>query len=69
MPRKLLTIPRFPEMTLRDAIALGTRRLEDDGYANVRFDPTSVLRQTTPDDERSDWRLGFLVADPHAAAS
>jgi len=43
MPPKTLTIPRFPEVTLRDAIELGTRRLEEDGYAEVRFDPARLL--------------------------
>jgi hypothetical protein len=68
MPRKTLTIPRFPQMTLHDAIALGTRRLVEDGYADVRFDPASVVRRTSVDDERSDWRLVFLVVDPDAPA-
>jgi hypothetical protein len=40
---KTLTMPRFPEMTLRDATELGTRRLEEDGYAEVRFDPARLL--------------------------
>jgi len=66
MPRKTLMIPRFPEMTLRDAIELGTRRLEEDGYAEVRFDPASVVRPTRRDDEDGDWKLGFLVVDRRA---
>jgi hypothetical protein len=40
---KTLTMPRFPEMALRDATELGTRRLEEDGYAEVRFDPARLL--------------------------
>jgi len=43
VPPKTLTIPRFPEMTLRDAIEVGIRRLEEDGYAEVRFDPPRLL--------------------------
>ncbi|HEV8089378.1 MAG TPA: hypothetical protein VGQ50_12000 [Actinomycetota bacterium] len=40
---KTLTMPRFPEMALRDATELGTRRLEEDGSAEVRFDPARLL--------------------------
>ncbi|MFL5790544.1 MAG: hypothetical protein ACJ76A_03485 [Actinomycetota bacterium] len=69
MPRKTLVIPRFPEMTLRDAIELGTRRLQEDGYVEVRFDPASVTRATTPDGADGDWRLGFLVVDPDAGSA
>jgi len=69
MPRKTLTIPRFPEMTLRDAIELGTRRLEEDGYVEVRFDPASVVRSAPPDTDEGDWKLGFLVVDPEAGSA
>jgi hypothetical protein len=69
MPRKTLTIPRFPEMTLRDAIELGTRRLEEDGYVGVRFDPASVVHGPQPDIDEGDWKLGFLVVDPEAGST
>ena len=69
MPRKTLTIPRFPEMTLRDAIELGTRRLEEDGYVEVRFDPASVVRSARPDTDEGDWKLGFLVVDPSSGSA
>jgi len=69
MPRKTLTIPRFPEMTLRDAIELGTRRLEEDGFVQVRFDPASVVRSTTKDGDDGDWKLGFLFVDPGAESA
>jgi len=69
MPRKTLTIPRFPEMTLRDAIELGTRRLEEDGYVGVRFDPASVVPSARPDADEGDWKLGFLVLDPEAGST
>ena len=69
MPRKTLTIPRFPEMTLRDAIELGTRRLEEDGFVGVRFDPASVARDDRPDADEGDWQLGFLVVDPEAGSA
>ncbi len=68
MAYKALAIPRFPAMTLRDAIELGTRRLEEDGFVEVRFDPTSVAGDPGRADD-GDWELGFLVVDttPNAA--
>ena len=68
MPRKTLSIPRFPEMTLRDASELGTRRLEEDGFVEVRFDPASVVRSARPDIDEGDWKLGSLVVDPEAGS-
>ena len=69
MPRKTLSIPRFPEMTLRDAIELGTRRLEEVGFVEVRFDPASVVRSARPDIDEGDWKLGSLVVDPEAGSA
>jgi hypothetical protein len=69
MPRKTLSIPRFPEMTLRDAIELGTRRLEEDGFVGVRFDPASVVSSPRSDADEGDWELGFLVVDAEAGSA
>jgi hypothetical protein len=55
-------------MTLRDAIELGTRRLEEEGFTEVRFDPTSVVGDAAGADD-GDWELGFLVVDPTPNAS
>jgi hypothetical protein len=68
MAYKTLAVPRFPEMTLRDAIELGTRRLEEEGFTEVRFDPTSVVGDAAGADD-GDWELGFLVVDPTPNAS
>jgi hypothetical protein len=53
-------------MTLRDAIELVARRLEEDGYVGVPLDPASVVRATSPEGDDGDWRLGFLVVEPDA---
>ena len=63
MTYKTLAIPRFPDMTLRDAIELGTRRLEEDGFVEVRFDPTSEVDDSVPTHE-GDRELVFQVVAP-----
>ena len=63
MTYKTLAIPRFPDMTLRDAIELGTRRLEEDGFVEVRFDPTSDVDDAVHTHE-GDWELVFQVVAP-----
>ena len=63
MTYKTLAIPRFPDMTLRDAIELGTRRLEEDGFVEVRFDPTSEVDDALRTHD-GDWELVFQVVTP-----
>ena len=55
--------PAVPRDDASGWIELGTRRLEEDGFVEVRFDPTSLVGDAARADD-GDWELGFLVVDP-----